>query len=220
MSFWAMGMPVSMPASPFAILASAARAWASERSGSTVIKAFRSLYLLMRSRKARVSSTLEISFRRRAAERAATVLSNMAGVLTSGGGKLLYDLGHQVQAGLDRRRDFLELLALVGFGDRVRAQPQACLVGVGHGRDTRGIHGVHLLDQAEDAGQGFGVGVGLRLGDVQTRKMRDFAYLLAVKGHGNVVCIFGYGNGRSCASCARGIRTSLYSTNYHIRPAG
>src|SRR3970040_2325081 len=58
--------------------ASAALAWASERSGSTVMKAFRSLYLLMRSRNTRVSSTLEISLRRRARDSSATVLLNIS----------------------------------------------------------------------------------------------------------------------------------------------
>src|SRR3989344_566006 len=201
MSFWARGTPVSAVPSPFAIRASAALACASERSGSTVMKALRSRCRFIRSRNSRVSSTLEISLRLRARASSATVLSNM-GFLTGRARKLLYYLGDQVQPGLDRRGDFLEFLALVGLGDRVLAQPQAGLVGMGHGRHGRGIHGVHLLDQSEDAGQRAGVGVRLRFGDVQARQMRYSAYLFTVQGH------------------AISLMGQEENARYHIRPAG
>ena len=58
-SLCAIGTPIKSPASPAAIRASAAFAWASVRSGSTLVKAFRSLCSI-RVRKICANSVAEI----------------------------------------------------------------------------------------------------------------------------------------------------------------
>src|SRR5262245_7456761 len=90
MSLCAIGMPVSGPASPFARRSSTVRKALSSRSKRA-----------MRSRCSRVSSTEESFFAARAWESSVRVA-----LIT-----LLDDLGHQVQAALDRRRGRLVGLA-------------------------------------------------------------------------------------------------------------
>src|SRR5437879_6097522 len=178
MSLCAIGMPVSGPASPFARRASARRASERLRAASTVMKAFSSpLSCAMRSRWSCVSSTEESFLAASAAESSESVAFS----------KLLYDLGDEVQAVLDRRGDRLIKLLLVGLGDLVGTQPlpagQMGLERMRHRLDAAGIHGAHLVDQAKHPVQALQRRLGLFRPDGDAGKPRDAADLVVGKRH-------------------------------------
>src|SRR5262245_20881409 len=135
MSLCARGIPVRGPASPRAMRWSAARACARLRSGSTVMNALRlPCAAAMRSRHARVSSTLETRFWARSAASALRLaLSINPGKRLDHGGRApscspysssqsLDNLGNEIEVGLNLRRDRLKQGVLVGLGDDIRAQ--------------------------------------------------------------------------------------------------
>ena len=66
---------------------------------------------------------------------------------------LLDHLGYKIQPGFDLGRNRLKGFVLVMLGDPVFAQAQGQILGVGHGRDTICIDGLHLLHQAHNIGK-------------------------------------------------------------------
>src|SRR5260221_7995029 len=143
MSLCAIGMPVSGVAFPLERSSSALLAAARAPASSTLMKALSSSWRAMRSRQARVSSTEEIFLAASAAESSLSVALS----------KLLDDLGNQIQAVFDRRRDGLIKLALVALADLVGPQALNHVDGVGHRLDAGGIDRAHLVNQAEHAVQ-------------------------------------------------------------------
>src|SRR3989304_171449 len=143
MSLCAIGTPLSGVASPLAIRASAARACASVTSGRTSRKALRVLWLSMRSRKSRASSTAETSPAISARPSSATDFSNIAR-------PLLDNLGHEDQAVVLRRRVPHVGLAVVRRAGQVFAQPLRTAERMRHRFNAPGVHRLQPLDELED----------------------------------------------------------------------
>src|SRR5688572_14148674 len=99
----------------------------------------------IRSRKARVTSTLDTLRAASASDRAFSVRSCITPP------DLVDYLRDQVQAVLDARRNRLEQLVLVGFRDAILTQPQGDVARVGHRLDTAHVDRAHLFDHPEDA---------------------------------------------------------------------
>ncbi len=67
--------------------------------------------------------------------------------------RTLFDhLRHQIQPSLDLRRNGLEQFALIAFRNLVFAQALGDILGMRHGGDAGGIHGLHFGDQTENIG--------------------------------------------------------------------
>ena len=96
---------------------------------------------------------------------------------------LLDHFRHEVQPVLDRRRPGLELGALVGLGDRVGAQRLYHVERVRHRLDAVGVHGLQLVDHAEDPVQAIVHDAGVVLGHGNARELRDAQDLVSGKRH-------------------------------------
>src|SRR5258706_8202802 len=172
MSLCASGTPVSAAASPAARRASAFFASSSARPSSTVMKAFRAPFSRpMRSRQARVRSTAETFFERRATDSSVSVALS----------KLLNYLGDEIQAVGDLgpalgslRRDRLIKRVLVGLARLVGAQPlfhrEIRLPGMRHRLDAGGVDRAQLVDQREHPVQALEHLAGLLRRDRDTGK--------------------------------------------------
>src|SRR5262249_35832118 len=154
--------PSRGPLSPCARRTSAARAAASESSGSTLMKALSRSRSRMRARQARVSSSLETLLPARARASWATVWSIMGegsrGSRTAAGARRavrasLDDFGHQVQAGLDLWCRALVQLPPVAFRHRVFTQWKDHILRVSHGCYPARVDLLHRFDQPEDSGE-------------------------------------------------------------------
>src|SRR5882762_1649995 len=176
MSLCAIGTPVSGVASPLAMRASAARACASVTSGRTSRKALRFLWLSMRPRKTRASSTAETSFAISAWPSSATDFSNIAR-------PLLDDLGHEEQAVLLRRRVPHVGLAVFRRTGSIVAQSLRTAERMRHRFDSAGVHRLQLLDEIEDVVELPERLPGFRVAHLDTREMSDTLDVAESKCH-------------------------------------
>src|SRR5450755_527964 len=210
-SLCATGMPVSADAFPAAMRASAALAWASAPSRSTVRNAFSDPFAAsMRPRSPRVSSTLE---RRRASK--ARESSATEAVITKGDEPKLTedrrnereplgraartysraraevtplsasfdDLRYQIQPALDSGCVALVKRPLVAFGRTVLAQRQNGIVRMRHRYDAGRIDGAHTLDHLENALELVSHVDGLGHGDLDPCQVRSALNVIDGKSH-------------------------------------
>src|SRR5262245_62057578 len=187
MSLCATGIPVSGPPSPRPIRSSARRACARLFSGSTVMKAFsvpcaRSI----RSRYARVSSTLETSF----AARAAPSSLRVAVGVRKGKARLLNDFRNEVQVCFNLGGDRLEGQVPIDLGARVLPEVQGQVPRVGHRLDAAGVSGLQLLDEADDAVQLRLYRRRLRVGDLDPGEVGDAPDVVQAQRHCGPCVIF------------------------------
>jgi hypothetical protein len=90
---------------------------------------------------------------------------------------LFNDLRHQIQAVLRGRRGALELVALYDFSYGVVTQAQRNIFNLfdrmGERFDALGIHGLHLLDEAEEVIELDKRVLSFGVSQFEPRKMRD-----------------------------------------------
>jgi hypothetical protein len=93
---------------------------------------------------------------------------------------------NEIEPAFDARRNGLEKLVLIVFGDHIFAQTQDNVLCVSHWFDPAHIDGSHLFDHSEDAPELLERGIGFRIVDGDSGEAGRTQHIVSGESHKTV----------------------------------